>query len=149
LDWSRKLVGQLKRPRDRNARARSLLALIVAEPGEHFDVLEKAVLSSHDSALFVYLHQYTRQPAEAPWRILNRHPRNLARSVKIMKQLFSLRRKAGWSVALLDLLESTYFEHDPPGFFDEVLLPLVRDIEPDNPIRRELLARVARGKFPH
>src|SRR5205823_3912044 len=129
-------------------RARGLLANIVTRPGDHFTILEQLVRPAGDADLFLFLHNYASSEAESPWRVLNRDPRYLARSVAIIKELFAPTRKEGWSVPLLDLLQEVYYEQEATGFFNGVLLPIVQKAEERNAVRRELLGRVAAGKFP-
>jgi hypothetical protein len=147
-DWSGKLGRQLKDRISRNDRTRGLLAAVVSERGDHFAVLEKLLAPDRDSNLFVYLHGPANAEESAPWKILNRSKENFRHSVRLMKGLFSLKGQASWSVPLLDLLEQEYYESDPEGFFNDVLRPVVRAAPENHEVRRELLARVAAGKFP-
>jgi len=149
-DWSAALAGHLKNPATRSSRARSLLADMVREPGDHFTALSGLV--KDDPAFFVYLHSGDSL-ASGPWDILNQLPENSARSTEILKEFFRPERHENWSIPLLDLLVTTYYPRDvggPTSLFETVLRPLAQGegIPATNPVRRELLTRIQKSRFP-
>lgn len=152
-DWTEGLARCLKDVRTRNDRVRELLARCVDQEGGHFGVLEKLVLVDDDTDFFVYLHDSARESAAGPWDTLNRNSRNSERSIRLVKYLFAVERRAKWSVPLLDLLIGKYYDRAPDGpngLFESVVRPIVRSkqVLGNHTVRRELLTHILRGSFP-